>query len=146
MPVFFHSEETAFQFREQELFEKWIIQLLRNQKRHIDSVNVIFTSNDYLLKLNQDYLNHNYFTDVITFNYNIESKISGDIFVSIEQVRINSEELKFDFYEELSRVIIHGILHLIGYNDTTEEELIEMRKMEDLALKMLEEIRDGEDI
>lgn len=140
MPVFFHSEDVQFVLDKTNRFKQWIALVVEEENYTLGSLNIIFTSNDYLLKINQDYLNHNYYTDVITFNYNIESQISGDIFVSTDQIKINSEELEIEFVKELSRVIIHGVLHLMGYNDNKEEEIAEMRLMEDWALKLLESI------
>jgi len=109
-------------------------------------ISVIFTSNDYLLEINRKYLKHSYYTDVITFNYNMDISVSGDIFVSIEQVKINAGEIGTDFYEELSRVIIHGVLHLLEFDDIQEKDRAEMRKQENIALKELEELRNGKSI
>ncbi len=140
MPIFFHSEDIQYTLDNADRFERWISFVVENEKFQLGDLNIIFTSNDYLLKINQDFLNHNYYTDVITFNYNIESQISGDIFVSIDQIQINSKELGIEFVNEVSRVMIHGVLHLIGYNDSSESEVREMRKMEDKALLLLEGI------
>lgn len=140
MPVFFHSEEIEFTLDKEKCIEQWISLFVEAEKFQVGDLNIIFTSNDNLLKINLDYLNHNYFTDVITFNYNTENKISGDIFVSIDQISINSEELGTAFFNEICRVMIHGVLHLLGYNDSSESEINEMRMMEDKALKLLEGI------
>jgi probable rRNA maturation factor len=140
VPIFFHSEDIQYTLDNADRFERWISFVVENEKFQLGDLNIIFTSNDYLLKINQDFLNHNYYTDVITFNYNIESQISGDIFVSIDQIQINSKELGIEFVNEVSRVMIHGVLHLIGYNDSSESEVREMRKMEDKALLLLEGI------
>jgi rRNA maturation RNase YbeY len=86
------------------------------------------------LNLNQSYLNHDYFTDIITFNYNQEKIISGDIFISVETIRVNAFEFNVSEQDEFLRVIIHGILHLLGFNDQNESEIKEMRHRENMAL------------
>lgn len=94
----------------------------------------ILCSDKYLLKINIEYLQHDYFTDIITFNYVDGKLISGDLFISIERVKENSEEFNTSLYKELYRVIFHGVLHLIGYNDKTVDEKNVMREKEDLYL------------
>ena len=111
--------------------------MIENHSKSTKSINIIFTSNEYLLSINKEYLNHNYHTDVITFEYNDEKLISGDIFVSVEQVRINALNYQKSFENELSRVVIHGVLHLLGYNDTLPQDVKEIRKEEDDALMLL---------
>ena len=137
MPVFFHTESIHFSFNKRRIFKKWIDELVKLYGKTLGSINIIFTSNEYLLTVNQEYLNHNYFTDVITFEYNEENIISGDIFVSVEQVKANHASFNSSFDIELSRVVIHGVLHLLGFKDTTCQESIEIRKKEDEALDLL---------
>lgn len=137
MPVFFHTESINFSFNRRRLFKKWIAQLVESYDKSPGSINIIFTSNEYLLSVNQKYLNHNYFTDVITFEYNEENIISGDIFVSVEQVKANHAGYNSSFDIELSRVVIHGVLHLLGFKDSTKQESVEIRKQEDEALDLL---------
>lgn len=141
MPLIFHSEETSFSIPQNNIAEKWVDLVLSKANCSLGDINVIFSSNDYLLKINKEYLNHHYFTDVITFNYNDGSKISGDIFVSVDQVEINAVEFGVDFLDELNRVMIHGVLHLIGYDDKDDESQTEMTKMENDSLSLLEEIK-----
>ena len=136
MATFFHIESIQFSFNKRREFKKWISQVIIKHQKKAGSINIIFTSNEYLKTINQDYLNHNYFTDVITFNYNEEMLVSGDIFVSIEQVEINCQEYSTSFEEELARVVIHGLLHLLGFNDSTQEEKAIMREEEEKALKL----------
>ncbi len=137
MLVFFHTESIKFPFNRRRLFKKWIIHVAELHGKSVGIVNIIFTSNEYLLTLNQEYLNHNYYTDVITFEYNVENIISGDIFVSVEQVKNNHINYDSSFDIELSRVVIHGVLHLLGFKDTTSQESIEIRSKEDEALDLL---------
>lgn len=140
MPVYFHTENVQFIFNRRNFIKKWIRLVIEEHHRATGSVNIIFTSNDYLLEINREYLNHNYNTDVITFEYNEEKLISGDIFVSIEQVKINAESFHESFEKELYRVIIHGVLHLLGFKDSTKREKKEMREEEDKALDLLKNV------
>lgn len=146
MPVYFHSEDTRFELKGKNIYKRWIEKVVREHRKTIQNINIIFSSNEYLLEINRKYLNHNYFTDVITFDYNDEKTISGDIFVSIDQVRLNCQEQKVIFLNELSRVMIHGVLHLLDYDDATNESKMEMRIKEDWALKILRGADDGNDI
>ena len=100
----------------------------------IGTISIIFCSDNYLLEVNKQYLNHNYFTDIITFNNVEDSVISGDLFISLDRVKENAETFHSKFVVELYRVVFHGILHLIGYNDKTETEKKLMRQKEDFYL------------
>lgn len=135
--IFFHTEEIIFKLANQPQIESWIQQSILLENKEIGDLNFIFCSDNYLLKLNQQYLSHNTFTDIITFNYVDKSIISGDVFISVERVTENASQSSIDFQKELSRVIIHGILHLIGYNDKTNEEAQEIRAKEDFYLTLL---------
>jgi rRNA maturation RNase YbeY len=114
--------------------EKQVKYLINKEIRKTGVISIIFCSDNYLLDINIKYLNHNYFTDIITFNYVEGEVISGDLFISIDRVRENAIEFETILIKELYRVIFHGLLHLIGYNDKTEEEKKIMRKKEDLYL------------
>jgi rRNA maturation RNase YbeY len=105
--------------------------LIREEKKDPGEISIVFTSNKEILEINRTYLNHNYFTDVITFPERKKERISGDIYISLNQVKINSKKYNEDFFDEVTRVIIHGILHLIGYNDTTDNEKKKMKEKED---------------
>ena len=141
MPVYFHTEDTDFSLEEEDLYERWIDTAIKNKGKESGQINVIFASNRYLLEKNKQYLNHNYFTDVITFEYNEEEFISGDVFISVDQVRENSLYYSVSFTNELERVIIHGVLHLLGLKDSNEEEKRIMRKKEDEGLEVLKSMR-----
>jgi len=114
---------------------KYIKVLLKNECKNLGDISIIFCSDQYLLDINIEYLQHNYFTDIITFNYVEGVKISGDLFISFDRIKENSAEFNTSLKKELFRVIFHGVLHLVGYNDktTTEKEL--MREKEDLYLR-----------
>jgi probable rRNA maturation factor len=124
----------------QKLYRK-LEEIVRIEKRALGEVHIILTSNEYVLKINRKFLNHHYYTDVITFSNNKKNLLSGDIYISVDQVFINAEQLNVGFMEELKRVIIHGILHLVGYNDQSEDEKMFMRVLEDQYLCTLKGIQ-----
>lgn len=115
----------------------WIKSVAAKYDKKIGSIGYIFCSDEKILEINNEYLQHDYYTDIITFNYNEGDTISGDIFISLDTVRSNAEQYKVNYDEELHRVIIHGILHLCGINDKTGKEQEEMTRKENEALKML---------
>lgn len=112
----------------------WLESLIVNEQKKPGTINYIICSDDYLLKVNQEYLDHDYYTDIITFDYVKGKIISGDIFVSLQRIQENSNQLKTNFNSEFQRVLAHGLLHLCGYKDKTEDEKILMRKKEDFYL------------
>jgi len=136
MAISFTSHEIKFIFKNKRKVVSWIKEVLYNNDKKLGVVSIIFTSDNYLLQINKQYLNHNYFTDVITFDYSYKSKIEGDIFISIETIYANSLEYHSTFNNELLRVVIHGVLHLIGFNDQTHEERNVMRKQENECLEI----------
>lgn len=138
MEVSFHREGTGYEPGERRAHKKWICKYIELHKKDPGSITFIFTSNDYLRRINREYLQHNHFTDVITFDYSEGEVISGDIFISIDQVRENAGTYGVKFEEELKRVMIHGVLHLMGYKDRSVHERKIMRKMEDEALNLWE--------
>jgi probable rRNA maturation factor len=146
VPVYFHSEHTDFTLHERHLFQQWILAVLSEHNKKADNLNIIFTPNDYLLEINRKYLNHDYYTDVISFDNSEDDVISGDIFVSIDQVKINSKFHNVGFINELCRVMIHGVLHLVGFGDADQAQQTTMKMKEDQALDILEVMRDGKDI
>jgi len=114
--------------------KKWFNQVISNEAKEEGDITYIFCDDDYLLEKNIRFLNHNTLTDVITFDYCEGNSVSGDIFISIERVKENSEVFKVDFLTELNRVMVHGLLHLLGYKDKTERESNLMRKKENYYL------------
>ena len=113
---------------------KHVKSLIISENRKHGEISIILCSDKYLLNINIEYLKHNYYTDIITFNYVEGNTISGDLFISIDRVKENSEQFNTSFTRELYRVIFHGLLHLAGYNDKTDEEKKIMRGKEDLYL------------
>ena len=108
--------------------------LINKELKQFGDITIIFCSDDYLLSINKQYLNHDYYTDIITFDYVDENRISGDLFISLDRVRENAAKFKVEMKKELFRVVFHGILHLVGYKDKTKEEQAVMRKKEDFYL------------
>jgi len=132
--VRFFNEDTNFSYKGKELVRKWYKFAAETELKCLGQVNIIFCSDNYILDINMKYLQHDYFTDIITFDYCEGNKLSGDLFISIDSVRENAEFYKTEFKDELDRVIIHGLLHLIGYDDYTPEDQTKMRSKEDYYL------------
>ena len=137
MSVFYHSESIELPNINQERITAWIKEIAAKYDRSVGSVNYIFCSDEVILKVNREFLQHDYYTDIITFDYSTSESISGDIYISLETVETNAHKYNNDFMEELHRVIIHGILHLCGVNDKSAEEEQTMRAAEDDALAQL---------
>ncbi|WP_346859201.1 rRNA maturation RNase YbeY [uncultured Draconibacterium sp.] len=108
--------------------------LINNEIKELGSISVIFCSDKYLLEINKQYLDHHYYTDIITFDYVEENVISGDLFISLDRINENANEYLTTFIRELYRVVFHGVLHLIGYNDKTDKEQEEMTEKENYYL------------
>ena len=131
--IYYHSE-CDFQLQNEDSISEWLKHAIRLEKKALGEINYIFCDDEYLLKKNQDFLNHDTLTDIITFDYSEENKLSADIFISLERVKENALIFAVPFEKELKRVIIHGILHLIGYKDKSEEETKTMRSKENFYL------------
>ena len=114
----------------------WIEDVIKKEKKTLGDITYIFCDDDYLLERNKEFLDHNTLTDIITFNYCIDNNISSDIMISIDRVKENSTTFENSFNKELKRVMIHGILHLIGYNDKSYKEKELMREKENFYLNM----------
>ena len=136
--ITYHFEQTKFVFRQKTLTSKWLRLVAESEIRRIGDISIIFCSDNYILDINRRYLGHDYFTDIITFDYCEGDRLSGDLFISVDNVRENSVEYGTEFKDELNRVIVHGILHLIGYDDHTEEDVKVMRSKEDYYLSLRE--------
>ena len=136
--VAFYFEDTDFKLRHKTRIKEWLRLVAESEVFTLGNISVIFCSDNYILDINQKYLQHDYFTDIITFDYSEGGRISGDLFISVDSVRENSVEYGTEFEDELHRVIVHGILHLIGYDDHTEDEIKIMRSKEDYYLSLFE--------
>ena len=133
--IIFHSQ-CNFTLSKQDARSKWIFNSIINERRKVGELNFIFCTDKYLLEKNIQFLNHDTYTDVITFDYCESEIINGDVFISVERVKENANTFEVDFEDELDRVIIHGILHLAGYQDKSKEERNIMRKKEDFYLSL----------
>ena len=136
--ISYFFEDTGFQFRKKTLNNKWLRLVAESEIRRIGQINIIFCSDNYILDVNQQYLQHDYFTDIITFDYCEGDRLSGDLFISGDSVRENSIEYGTEFDDELNRVIVHGVLHLIVYDDHCDDDIAVMRKKEDYYLSLRE--------
>ena len=141
--VTFHVQDIKFTLKNKTLLKTWIVSTIEKKKREVGNISYVFCSDDHLLNLNKQFLNHDTFTDIITFDYsknNPQAAISGDIFISIDRIKENASTFSKSFQDELHRVIIHGVLHLLGYQDKTKIAKAEMRKQEDLCLSTFKKI------
>jgi rRNA maturation RNase YbeY len=137
----FFTEDISFTLRNKNKLRKWIQVVIGNEKKLPGSLNFVFCSDEYLHKLNVQYLDHDTLTDIITFDLSENAdEISGEIYISIDRVKENAKKFTVPFYNELQRVMIHGILHLAGYHDKTQEQVTIMRGKEDKCLSLLPEI------
>ena len=126
--------ETNFCLEHENEFLSWIESCIYSHSFQLGEINYIFVDDVYLHKMNTKFLKHDTYTDIITFDYTIDDILSADIYISIERIKENAEKYKVDFYDELSRVMIHGVLHLMGFKDKTDEEKKEMRLQENKCL------------
>lgn len=134
----FNYFKTTFRLKNPTKTRAWIEKVVKSEGARVDSLSYVFCTDAYLLKINQDYLRHNTLTDIITFEYSEGSpNLEGEIYISIPRVKENAKKVGVDFETELHRVVIHGVLHLLGYGDKTAEEKKEMRKKEEEALGVL---------
>ncbi|MCB4807276.1 rRNA maturation RNase YbeY [Tamlana sp. 62-3] len=128
--------ETDFKLSSEEDISKWILETITLENHSLEEVNYVFCDDEYLHKLNVEFLNHDTLTDVISFDYSVGKQISGDVFISIERVADNAKDFNVSFDVELKRVIIHGILHYCGYKDKTDDDAKLMRSKEDEYLAL----------
>lgn len=131
-----YNYETNFELSAPSSYSSWVESCLENYGFELGELNYVFCDDAYLLKLNVEFLQHDTLTDIISFDYTTDRIVSGDIFISVERVRENAEELGIPFEFELRRVMIHGVLHYMGYKDKSSVEKTEMRKEEDSCLHL----------
>ena len=136
--ISYYFEDTSFVFKGKTLNNRWLKLVAESEIRRLGQISIIFCSDNYILDVNQRYLQHDYFTDIITFDYCEGDRLSGDLFISVDSVRENAVEYGTEFNDELNRVIVHGILHLIGYDDHCEEDIEQMRAKENYYLSLRE--------
>jgi len=138
--ISFEKEDIKFSLKNSHKIISWINKVVGIEEYSLGNICYIFCSDKYLHNINFTYLNHDTFTDIITFNYNENKIISGDIFISIERVKENAHHFKVDFDKELKRVMIHGVLHLLGYNDKLKEDITIMRSKEDYYINLYQNL------
>jgi rRNA maturation RNase YbeY len=136
MAIRFSTQSGDFELKEPEKVKQWVAEVIQGRGKAIGNVNYLFCDDEYLLDVNQRYLNHDTFTDIITFDYVAGGLISGDILISTERVGENAEKFGMPFEHELHRVVIHGVLHLLGQGDKSDAEAAEMRRQEEEALAL----------
>jgi probable rRNA maturation factor len=135
VPVFFSYQFSDFRVRNSSAVKRWLLRAFKSEKKKLKQLNITFCSDKELLKINNDFLKHNYFTDIITFQYNKKtSAVESEVYISVERVKNNASELGMTFTDELHRVMIHGVLHLCGYKDKTAKDKTVITKKEDAYL------------
>ena len=137
MPITFDSDNIDFPNIKKRETSAWIKKIANSYNKKVGNVGYLFCNDEKILEINRQYLDHDFYTDIISFDYSKGDIISGDIFISLDTVRTNSQKYNTDYQEELHRVIIHGVLHLCGLDDKLDEDAISMREAENSALKQL---------
>ncbi|AWI25104.1 rRNA maturation RNase YbeY [Flavobacterium pallidum] len=128
--------ETAFEIENEEAYKNWLVSIIDSEQKRQGDINYIFCDDDYLHKINLQYLQHDTLTDIISFDYSMGNELHGDIFISVERVKENALDFNVPFDDELKRVMSHGILHFCGYKDKTEKDELLMREKEDEKISM----------
>jgi rRNA maturation RNase YbeY len=128
--------ENEFQLHNEDQISSWVSAVILSEKKKEGDINYIFCNDDYLLNINNQYLNHDTLTDIISFDYSVGNELHGDIFISTERVSDNAKDFDIPFEEELKRVLVHGVLHYCGYKDKSEIDEQIMRNKEDEKIKM----------
>lgn len=134
--ISFHFEDVEFDLPDEQVLTKWLIEVAEAEGQQLGEITYIFCSDEHLRGINVEYLDHDYYTDIITFSYDGEA-VQGDMFISSERVADNATTNGVSFRHELCRVMVHGLLHLVGYGDKTEAEAKVMREKEDLYLNLV---------
>ncbi len=134
--VSFHSEQTDFSISNESQIASWLFDVCLKEGKTLHEISIIFCSDDYLLEVNKNHLNHDYYTDVITFDYSEGRDVSGDIFISIDRVKENAQSFNDSTIDELHRIIAHGTLHLLGYTDKETPAKEQMTSKEDFYLSL----------
>lgn len=131
-----YNYETDFELVNEQAFSNWISEVITSESKKEGEINYVFCDDNYLLEINQQYLNHDTLTDIISFDYSVGNELHGDIFISIERVKENAVDFNVSFDNELKRVMIHGVLHYCGYKDKSEEDERLMRSKEEEKMKL----------
>ena len=136
MAIRFLSQSGDFELAEPEKVRRWIVEVVQRRGMTVGNINYLFCDDEYLLGVNQQYLQHDTYTDIITLDYVAGTLVSGDILISVERVGENAQLFGVPFGQELRRVVVHGVLHLLGQGDKSDAEAAEMRRLEGEALEL----------
>lgn len=136
MSIRFSAQSVDFELIEPQKVKTWLSEVIQRRGKSVGNINYLFCDDEYLLGINQRYLNHDTYTDIITFDYVAGNLISGDIMISVDRVGENAAKFGVPFEQELRRVVVHGVLHLLGQGDKSDEEAREMRRLEEEALSL----------
>ena len=139
--ISYFNQDIEFKLKGKLINNQWLKLVAESEIRRIGDINIIFCSDNYILDVNMKYLGHDYFTDIITFDYCEKDKLNGDLFISIDSVRENALHYGTEFETELNRVMVHGVLHLIGYDDHSKKDIKIMREKEDYYISLKDAIR-----
>ena len=133
--ILFHNADTSYILKNKRIISSWITDTIKEEEKQLEEISYIFCTDDYLLKINQEHLDHDTYTDIITFDYTEDGIISSEIYISVDRVRENAKNLAVAALDEMHRVIIHGVLHLCGYKDKSDLQSQEMRGKENYYLR-----------
>ena len=133
--ILFHNADTSYIPKNKRIISSWITDTIKEEEKQLEEISYIFCTDDYLLKINQEHLDHDTYTDIITFDYTEDGIISSEIYISVDRVRENAKNLGVGALDEMHRVIIHGVLHLCGYKDKSDLQSQEMRGKENYYLR-----------
>ena len=140
MSIRFSSQIETFELSDAEKVKKWISEVVLRRGKMVGNISYLFCDDEYMIGVNQQYLDHDTYTDIITFDYVVADLVSGDIFISVDRVGENAQQFNVPLEEELHRVIIHGVLHLLGQGDKTDSEAAEMRRQEQESFDLWNEM------
>ena len=143
MSIRFSSQSGDFELSEPQKVKDWLAEVIRRRGMSVGNINYLFCDDDYLIQINRHYLDHDTYTDIITFDYVAGGLVSGDILISVDRVGENATAFGVSFEHELHRVIVHGVLHLLGQGDKSDDEAREMRRQEEEALALFHEERNA---
>ena len=133
--------ENEFQLQREVAITEWLSQIISSEEYVLGELSFVFCNDEFLHRINLEFLNHDTLTDIISFDYSLGKEVHGEIYVSTERVADNAQDLNLEFEEELHRVLAHGVLHLCGYGDKTDDEVTIMRSKENEALKLLIDVK-----
>lgn len=134
--IYFNDLDASCRIKNRKVVRRWLSQIISLKGKKLGEISIVVCSDEYLLDINKKYLNHNYYTDIITFDYTDDIAVGGDLMISYDRVKENAKQEGVLIQQELNRVMVHGVLHLLGLKDKTKEEAKKMRSAEDEALKM----------